>query len=245
MNNHSIMRILFIIFIGLFQPIQGTAAENTEDILKNLQVEINERFDGLEITALTVSPVPGVYELVSGGQVFYISEDANHLFTGALIDTVTQADLTAARKSKIYLDIINEIDDKDMLVYEPENEAKGTVTVFTDTSCPYCSRLHAEIDELLDEGIRVRYLMFPRAGIGSKTHQELESVWCAEDPHEAMTDAKAGMLIDPATCDNPIEMHVEVANAIGLRGTPLIYLDDGQAIAGYRPAKDIINLIKE
>jgi len=159
----------------------------TDAIDTELRKLISERFDSLEITELTPSPVKGVYELISNGQIFYISDDANHLFTGALVDTQSRSDLTAARKGKVHLGLINQIDEKDMLIYEANSAPHATMTIFTDTSCPYCSRLHAEIDELLDEGIRVRYLMFPRAGLGSSTHQELESVWCAKNPHEAMT----------------------------------------------------------
>ena len=119
-----------------------------------------------------------------------------------------------------------------MLIYEPEGPSERSITVFTDISCGYCRRLHEDIDALLDEGVRVRYLLFPRAGLGSQGHKDLESVWCAEDPQAAMTAAKAGARITPATCENPIESHIALAEQVGLRGTPLIYLDTGRARAG-------------
>jgi len=235
--------LLIIVLAILMFPInQASADEASISTLKKL---IAERFDGLEITELTPSPVDGVYELVSQGQIFYISENADHLFTGALIEVQSRTDLTAARKGKVHVGLINQIEEKDMLIYEPTIEAQGTLTIFTDTSCPYCSKLHEEIDELLVAGIRVRYLMFPRAGLGSGTHQELESVWCASDPHQAMTDAKAGAPIDSATCENPIETHMSVAESVGLRGTPFIFLDDGRSIPGYRSAKELVALVKE
>ncbi|MEE9334487.1 MAG: DsbC family protein [Granulosicoccaceae bacterium] len=241
----KLLASLLLVVAGFVASVSTASSENTDQVLKNIESLIAARFQGLEITKISPSPVKGIYEWVSGGQIFYISEDANHLFNGALIDTITRSDLTAARVGKIHIGLINDIGDHNMLIYEPQKPINKTVTVFTDTSCPYCSQLHSEIDELLGEGIRVRYLMFPRAGLGSETHKELESVWCANDPLAAMTSAKAGGWVDHATCKNPIESHVAVANAIGLRGTPLIYLDDGQSIAGYRPAKDLIALIKE
>ena len=64
--------------------------------------------------------------------------------------------------------------------------------VFTDTSCPYCSRLHEEIGALSDANIRVRYLLYPRAGLDSDAAKQLESVWCSDDPQNAMTIAKEG-----------------------------------------------------
>jgi thiol:disulfide interchange protein DsbC len=116
--------------------------------------------------------------------------------------------------------------------------------VFTDISCGYCRRLHAELDTLLDAGVRVRYLLFPRAGMGSQGQKDLESVWCADDPQAAMTNAKAGGKIEPKSCDNPIAKHVALAERVGLRGTPLIYTDSGEKIPGYREASALVKMIE-
>ena len=85
--------------------------------------------------------------------------------------------------------------------------------------------------------------MFPRAGIDSSSHKTLESVWCADDPLEAMTAAKAGQPIEEKSCENPIFDHMELASDVGLRGTPLIYLDDGTMIPGYREAAELVTLV--
>jgi len=239
----TVVRYLIALLIGYLSISMCLSDEI--DAVGELKQRITERFHGMQITEITPSPVAGIYELVSGGQVYYVTEDANHLFNGALIDTRSRTDLTTARKGKVHLGLINKIEEKDMLIYESDTESHSTVTVFTDTSCPYCSRLHEEIDELLEAGIRVRYLLFPRAGLGSETHKELESVWCAEDPLAAMTTAKNGGHVQSSSCTNPIESHVALAESVGLRGTPLIYLDDGRAIPGYRTAKELIAMIAE
>ena len=101
------------------------------------------------------------------------------------------------------------------------------------------------MDTLLDEGVSVRYLLFPRAGLGSQGHKDLESVWCADDPQAAMTNAKAGGKIEPMTCDNPIEQHVALAERLGLRGTPLIYTDSGEKIPGYREARVLAGMVNQ
>ena len=38
------------------------------------------------------------------------------------------------------------------------------MTVFTDIDCPYCAKLHSQIKQYEDEGIRVRYMLFPVPG---------------------------------------------------------------------------------
>ena len=151
-----------------------------------------------------------------------------------VIELGTRTNVTEGRLGGIQSALIEEVGEENMLIYEPEEDSERSITVFTDISCGFCRRLHEDIDVLLDAGVRVRYLLFPRAGIGSQAHKDLESVWCAEDPLEAMTTAKAGGPIVPATCDNPIETHMALAERVGLRGTPLIYLDNGDRVPGYR-----------
>jgi len=90
------------------------------------------------------------------------------------------------------MSLLQDMGEDNMLVYEPDEPTGRSITVFTDISCGFCRRLHADIDQLLDEGVAVRYLLFPRAGLGSSGHQALEDVWCNENPQEAMTVAKAG-----------------------------------------------------
>ena len=38
------------------------------------------------------------------------------------------------------------------------------MTVFTDSSCPYCQKLHNEIPDLLENNVEVRYVLFSRNG---------------------------------------------------------------------------------
>jgi len=165
------------------------------------------------------------------------------LFQGEMINLTDGVNLTEARLSGIHMGLINELGEENMLVYQAENKADRSITVFTDIDCGYCRLLHSEIDTLLQAGINVRYLMFPRAGLESKSRNALESVWCADNPQEAMTAAKAGEPVVEKTCETPVETHYELAGKVGLRGTPLIYLDNGTALPGYREASVIVQMI--
>lgn len=78
------------------------------------------------------------------------------------------------------------------------------ITVFTDTTCGYCRKLHNEIGELNDNGVTVQYLAFPRAGLNSQNYEDMVSVWCAANPQQALTDAKAGDNVASASCKNKV-----------------------------------------
>ena len=205
--------------------------------------KLSEQLPGIQFTEVSESTIPGLFEVIADGQIYYVNESAQYLIDGSLIRLSDRANLTDARLGRIHMDLIDAMDEKDMLIYEPETPSERSITVFTDISCGYCRRLHAELDTLLDEGVRVRYLLFPRAGLGSQGHKDLVSVWCADNPQEAMTNAKAGGKIEALTCDNPVEKHVALAERVGLRGTPLIYTDSGEKVPGYREAATLATMV--
>ncbi|MFK7892466.1 MAG: DsbC family protein [Granulosicoccus sp.] len=213
------------------------------DLVESIHAKLEERLPGIAISEINATPFAGVYELVTDGQIYYVDEAAEYLIDGNLIQISDRANLTDARLGGMHMSMIDDIGEENMLIYEPEEPSSRSITIFTDISCGYCRRLHAELPTLLEEGVRVRYLMFPRAGLGSQGHKDLESVWCADNPLEAMDNAKAGGEIEPASCENPIEQHVALAERVGLRGTPLIYTDSGVKVPGYREAEALATMV--
>lgn len=201
------------------------------------------RLPNVPIDSISDAAMPGLYEVVTDSQVIYVNETVTLLFQGEMIDLDRGVNLTETRQSGIHMGLINDLGEDKMLVYKSKTPSDRTVTVFTDINCGYCRKLHAEIDTLLEAGVNVRYLMFPRAGLESESRVALESVWCSDDPQTAMTDAKSGIPISPISCDTPVEEHYKLAEQVGLRGTPLIYLDNGTSIPGYREAKVLVEMI--
>jgi thiol:disulfide interchange protein DsbC len=129
------------------------------------------------------------------------------------------------------------------VIFAPD-KPKHTVTVFTDIDCGYCRKLHREIDGYLKAGIRVRYLFFPRAGLGSESFNEAVSVWCAADRQQAMTDAKAGKPIEAKTCENPVIDHMQLGESLQISGTPAIVLESGDLVPGYVPAERLAAMLQ-
>lgn len=187
------------------------------------------------VDSVVPAPIPGLYEVTVGADIFYVTADGKYLFTGRLIDIERRRDLTSAKKADIKAKMIEDMGEENMVIFAPE-EYKHTVTVFTDIDCGYCRKLHAEVDQYNELGIRVRYLMFPRAGQGSPAYKKAVSVFCASDRKEAMTLAKAGQEIEMKDCDNPVDREYALGEALGVTGTPAIFLENGELIPGYVPA---------
>ncbi len=192
-------------------------------------------------------PVAGLYEAAMGEDIFYITADGRYLVMGNIFDLKTRANLTSERRDELQqarnperkkkIDAMNE---KDMVVFAPEGETKYTVNVFTDVDCGYCAKIHQEVPKLNEAGVKVRYLAFPRAGVGSPTYKKMVSVWCAEDQQKAMTDVKARRKVKEANCNNPIEDQYKLGQELGVTGTPALVLSNGELVPGYLPAKRLI-----
>ena len=118
-----------------------------------------------------------------------------------------------------------------MVIFPAVGETKGVVSVFTDVDCGYCRKLHQEVPKLNQMGIEVRYLAYPRAGVGSRSYQKIVSAWCAADPNKAMTQLKSGMEIPDVSCENPVAAQFDLGQQVGVTGTPAIVLEDGRLAA--------------
>nr|GFD45373.1 thiol:disulfide interchange protein DsbC precursor, putative [Tanacetum cinerariifolium] len=109
-------------------------------------------------------------------------------------------------------------------------------------TCPYCHKLHGEVPELNKRGIEVRYVAFPRQGLGSPGDEQLQAVWCSKDRRAAMDRMVDGKNIEAPKCANPVTKQFEIGQSIGVNGTPAIVLADGQVIPGYQPAPQVAKL---
>lgn len=192
--------------------------------------------------AIAPAPISGWYQGRVGSRLFYVEESGRYLMSGELLDLVKMENLTKASLNGWRLEQLGEIPEESMVVFSaPRSE--HTVTVFTDVDCGYCRKLHDEIDAYHEAGISVRYLAYPRAGLGSESYRVMQSVWCADDRATALTRAKQGKKIKQQVCENPIQQHFLLGNQLGIKGTPAILLESGAVVPGYVPAKELLGML--
>ncbi len=209
-----------------------TSAVQALDTAK-VQAQLAKALGDARVENIQPSSLPGIYSVKLNGKLVYVSSDGRYLLQGSLFDLQTGSNLTT-------LSVMESIEDSSTIVFSPK-EVKHTVTIFTDTSCGYCRKLHQEVPKLNANGIKVRYLLYPRAGPQSNVAAILQSIWCSDNQQEAMTTAKAGGTVPSKQCDNPINKHIELAQQLGLRGTPMLITDNGTVIPGYKPADMLIS----
>lgn len=202
---------------------------------KALEMELMKLMPGTKPTSIAKTPVSGLYEVTYGPEIFYFNHNASLMIKGDMVDMKSRENLTERKRSSARAVLIEAMGEDNMIVY-PAKDEKHKITVFTDIDCPYCVKLHQEMNDYHAKGITVRYMAYPRAGVGSRSYKKIVSVWCSDDRAKAMTDSKNGLEVEAKTCDNPVDRQFNLGQVIGVRGTPAIYLEDGRVIAGYMPA---------
>lgn len=234
------LRMFSLLTVLVCWPMSLVAADAG---LAAVKEKVAKRLPSVSVEGMRESKaMTGWYELEHGMQLLYISADAKHLFLGDLIDLESQANLSEAWREQTARREIDALGEDNMIVMGPK-DAKRTITVFTDVDCPYCAKLHLEVPELTQSGVKVRYLLFPRHGVQSETYRKSVAVWCAADRAKAVGIVKAGGTIDMKTCGNPVEAHYRLGLRLRVNGTPTIFLDNGKMLGGYVPSARLLTIL--
>jgi len=218
----------------LFLAATAIAAQEDEN-LESVRAKVSGMFEQIEPEHINPGPIDGWYTIQKGSIIAYISDDGRYMMQGELIDLEMDINLTEASRNGARREMLASIDDSQVIKFSP-SEVKYSVTVFTDTDCTYCRRLHSQIDQYMAHGIEIRYLLYPRNGPASASWNVAEQVWCSSDRNTALTAAKLDRNFQTVACDASIvQDHYILGQEAGLSGTPAIVLHDGTLIGGYMP----------
>jgi thiol:disulfide interchange protein DsbC len=191
------------------------------------------------------TPVAGIFEVLRGSDILYVTRDGQYAFSGDLYQVPSHANLTEVHRRELRRKLIDGIPESKMVVFSPP-QPKYTVTVFTDVDCGYCRALHRQIAEYNRLGVRVRYVFYPRTGPDTDSWHKAEQVWCSADRKAALTKAKLGEPLDSKVCaDTPVAQEYELGKAIGLEGTPGIVAANGAMLGGYLAPDALVAQLKE
>lgn len=196
----------------------------------------------LPIARIESTPIADLYAVeLRGGGMLYASADGRYLIAGDMYQITDSelVNLAERKRDSIRQGLMAELDPKDMVVFAPKGDVKAVVNVFTDVDCGFCQKLHREMADYNAAGIEVRYLAYPRAGIGSESYDKIVSAWCSSDPRDSITRLKRGETIPEKTCPNPVANQYNLGRTVGITGTPAIITQNGRLMPGYLPAADL------
>ena len=201
------------------------------------------------VVGVQPGPFLGVWEVdvVRDGKTYplYLDYSLKYLFNGQFIRLSDMANLTGLR----YQDL-NRVDVASIPVQDAirigSKEAKKTVIVLSDPTCPYCVKLHGEIKKAAAKDPDVAFLVmpYPRNANDKATYQKCLAVVCSKS-EKMLDDAFTGKELPAPSCkSDAVDETIRLAERLKIEGTPSMILPDGRLVSGYMEADALLALFR-
>ena len=235
-NNASIVK-------GSQAKTSQTVSTSDASVVKALQANLKGSGIDETIVSAEATAMDGIYWVTADGlPSFFTDKSGKHIIQGQIIAVGDgePVDIGSALVARTAQSALKAVDKKDMIIYPAKGATKSIVYSFTDADCPYCTKLHDEIDDINAMGIEVRYLAWPRS---EQSVPKMEAIWCSKDRVTAMNQAKSGANITAAACNSPVQEQMALGARLGVRGTPAIFTESGEQVGGYLPAAQLAQAV--
>lgn len=222
---------------GLAATLLMSAAQADEAVIRK---NIAQRLpDFPKIDEVSKAPLPGLWEVRVGTDLYYSDPEGIYLIEGgSIIDIRNRTNLTQQRVLKLTAIRFDELPLKDAMVIKQGNGARR-LAVFGDPNCGYCKRLERDLMALKD--VTIYTFLYPV--LGPDSDAKSRAIWCSKD---AMTNWRRWMIdgiTPPRTmgeCDTAaIERTVAFGRKYRINGTPALVFEDGQRVPGAMPLQEI------
>ncbi|APG23995.1 hypothetical protein A7E75_02380 [Syntrophotalea acetylenica] len=190
--------------------------------------QMKRMFPQTGIDGFLPSPIPGLYEVTAGGQIFYFSPEG-YLVLGEIWSKDGQS-ITAQRREQILAGKVKELPlDKAVTIGNGPHQ----VIEFTDPDCPYCRKLD---DYLSAREDITRHIFFCPLETHPQARDKALYILCSTDretaKHEVFTGMWDGTRPSLKNCSTTLlDEHLRLAGAVGVRGTPTLWVN-GKRIGG-------------
>ena len=223
-----------------------TAKEDVPVLTKEAAIKALQVIQG-EVLSVSPTDIPGFYLVAMRMQgkivPIFLDHSGAYLFSGNLIRLKDKANLTES-----YFQQLNPIDistiplDEGMTLGNPE--ATQQIIVFTDPHCPYCTQLHQVLHEAVaanpDLAFHIKLIPFK-----ASSKKIAETILCNKSM-EQLEMAFSGQPLPETTCEtDAITKNLNLAQKLGIRGTPTMLLPNGQIAGGTMPLNDLLQLIEK
>jgi thiol:disulfide interchange protein DsbC len=224
-----------VVAAGLLSAAHGQEAA----IRKNL----GERMPQFQkIDEVTKTPMPGLFEVRMGSDLFYTDADGSFLFQGQLIDTKLQRNITEERLDKLLAIDFAALPLKDAFTIVRGN-GKRKIAVFEDPNCGYCKRFERDLQKV--DNVTVYMFLYPI--LGADSIDKSRNLWCSKNKGKAWQDWMVHDQAAPAaSCDTAaLARNAEFGRKYKITGTPTVIFSDGTRVPGAIGAPQVEKLLAE
>ena len=220
---------------------QAAAGKVESQIMKTL----HQRFPQVPIETVQPSPVPGLYEVISGDKLLYVDASGDHLILGKMIDTRTKMDLTQDAIDSRYSIDFNALPLGDAIKIVRGNGSRK-LALFEDPDCPFCKQLEQNMSPMTD--VTIYLFLFPIPQLHPNAMVDAKLIWCSPDRASAWTNWMVYRTPIPGggSCANdPITKINTLAQSLHVTATPTIFLQNGHRIGGAIPVSQLQQMMAQ
>jgi thiol:disulfide interchange protein DsbC len=232
LRHASVLAMTLACTAALAQAPASKAAPAAASTEAQVAARFTERSGGAKPDQVFKGP-GGLFEVLVGGELYYVDANVNFVIAGRMFDARTREDLTQKR-----LDTALKVDFKslplDRAIKTTRGNGSRVIVTFEDPNCQYCKRLWQTMGDLKDVTIYTFLYPILSADSGVKS----KAIWCSKDRAATWDQYMVGGKLPAAAaddCKHPIEENVALGRSLGINGTPTIIFTDGSRAAGALP----------
>lgn len=218
----------------------ATGASAQEAVIRKA---LAERIPQMEkIDEIRPTPMPGLFEVRIGTDLFYTDAKGNYVIQGELIDTKARRNLTEDRINKLTAVEFSALPLKDAFTLV-RGDGKRKVAVFEDPNCGYCKRFERDMQGI--DNVTVYLFLYPI--LSPDSAEKSRNIWCAKDRAAAWTDYMLRDKNPPAaSCDTAaLQRNLAFGRKHKITGTPTLIFADGTRVPGAVPAAEVERRLAE
>ena len=195
-----------------------------------------------KIDEIRSTPVPGLYEVRIGSELFYSDAEGSYIITGDMMDTKNRRNLTQERVDKLTAIDFSQLPLKDAFTIV-RGDGKRKLAVFEDPNCGYCKRFEHDLQKI--DNVTVYMFLYPI--LGADSVEKSKAVWCSRDRGRTWLDwmvrnEPIGKALEP--CDaSVLARNTELGRKHKITGTPTLIFADGSRVPGAIGAAEIEKLL--
>jgi len=213
-------------------------AQGQETVIRK---NLAERVPQLQsIDEVSKTPMPGLYEVRVGSDLFYTDAEGNFIIEGHLMDTRLRRNLTEERLDKLLAIDFATLPLKDAFTVV-RGTGKRKVAVFQDPNCPYCKRFERDLQKV--DNVTIYMFLYPI--LGPDSADKSRNLWCSKDRSKAWQDwMLRNQAAAAANCDTAaLARNVDFGKKHKITGTPTLLFPDGTRVPGAIDAQQVEKLL--
>ncbi|OGT00010.1 MAG: thiol:disulfide interchange protein [Gallionellales bacterium RBG_16_56_9] len=187
-----------------------------------------------KIQQVNKSPLPGLYEVVTQGQLLYTDEKAQYIINGNIFELKSGRNLTDERSRKLFAIDFNALP-FELALKKVKGNGQRKMAYFSDPNCSFCRKLENELKNV--DNVTLYLFLYP---VFEGSDVKVRNVACSKNPFKAWDDLMLNNVQPPVgTCNASADKALELGKKFNVSGTPTLIFADGTLVPGYLPGPEL------